>query len=90
VQAAKVQAEAQLAMAQLEFDKQKFMAEEQRKREELQQDTMLKLAEMEAKYGTQIDIAHLKEASAHEMQMHKSVTDTVARLHEKTLGAANG
>lgn len=90
VQAAKVQAEAQLAMAQLEFDKQKFMAEEQRKREESQQDTMLKLAEMEARYGTQIDIAHLKEASAHEMQMHKSVTDTVARLHEKTLGGMNG
>lgn len=57
---AKTQAETQAKIAQMQLEREKMFMEDERKRDELDAKISLEAIELQAKYGTQIDIAELK------------------------------
>jgi len=57
---AKTQAETQARLAQVQLEREKMFMEDERKRDELDAKISLEAIELQAKYGTQIDIAELK------------------------------
>jgi hypothetical protein len=57
---AKTQAETQAALARLQLDREKMFLEDERKRDELDAKISMEAIELQAKYGTQIDVAQLK------------------------------
>ena len=57
---AKTQAETQAKLAQMQLDREKLFMEDERKRDELDANISMQALELQAKYGTQIDVAQLK------------------------------
>lgn len=57
---AKTQAETQAKLAQMQLEREKLFMEDERKRDELDAKISMEALELQAKYGTQIDIAQLK------------------------------
>ena len=57
---AKTQAETQARLADIQLQREKMFMEDERKRDELDAKISLEAIELQAKYGTQIDIAELK------------------------------
>jgi len=57
---AKTQAETQAKLAEMQREREKMFMEDERKRDELDAKISLEAIELQAKYGTQIDIAELK------------------------------
>jgi hypothetical protein len=57
---AKTQAETQARIAAMNLDREKMFMEDERKRDELDAKISMEALELQAKYGTQIDIAQLK------------------------------
>ena len=57
---AKTQAETQARIAGMQLEREKMFMEDERKRDELDAKISLEAIELQAKYGTQIDIAELK------------------------------
>jgi hypothetical protein len=57
---AKTQAETQAALTRLQLEREKMFLEDERKRDELDAKISMEAIELQAKYGTQIDIAQLK------------------------------
>ena len=60
VQMADIQAESQRKAADLELQAQKMQMENDRLRDKQETELMLKIAEIEAKYGTQLDVANIR------------------------------
>jgi len=60
VQMADIQSEIQRKMADLELQYQKMQLENDRLRDKQETELMLKIAEIEAKYGTQLDVANIR------------------------------
>jgi hypothetical protein len=56
----KAQSKAQSDMAKIQLDAQKALAEDDRKRDEMDQDLLVKAAEIIGKYGTAVDIERIK------------------------------
>lgn len=60
----KAQQKAQTDMIKLQIDAQKAIAEDDRKRDEMDQDLLVKAAEIIGKYGTAVDIERIKALQA--------------------------
>jgi len=60
VQVQQIQSEMQSAVMKLQLDREKMFMEDERKRDELDAKLTLDAIELQAKYGTQIDVAELK------------------------------
>ena len=60
VQMADIQSEMERKMADLELQYQKMQLENDRLRDKQETELMLKIAEIEAKYGTQLDVANIR------------------------------
>ena len=60
VQVQQIQADMQTAAVKLQLEREKMFMEDERKRDELDAKISLDALELQAKYGTQIDIAELK------------------------------
>jgi hypothetical protein len=61
VQAQSIQADIQKKAAELQLDREKMLRSDDRERDRIESDAMLRAAEIEAKYGTQVNIAHIHE-----------------------------
>lgn len=60
----RAQAKAQSDMAKIQLDAQKALAEDDRKRDEMDQDLLIKAAEIIGKYGTAVDVERIKAMQA--------------------------
>jgi hypothetical protein len=60
----KAQAKAQSDMAKIQLDAQKALAEDDRQRDQMDQDLLVKAAEIIGKYGTAVDIERIKSMQA--------------------------
>ena len=60
----KAQTKAQTDMAKLQIDAQKAIAEDDRKRDQMDQDLLVDSAELLARYGAEVDVAKIKQAHA--------------------------
>ena len=60
VQAQSIQADIQKKAAELELDREKMLRSDDRERDRVEADTMLRAYEMQLKYGTQVDVASIK------------------------------
>jgi hypothetical protein len=57
----RAQSKAQTDMAKVQLEAQKALAEDDRKRDEMDQDLIVKAAEMIGKYGTAVDVERIKQ-----------------------------
>ena len=60
VQAQSIQADIQKKAAELELDREKMMRSDDRDRDRMEADFMLRAYEMQLKYGTQVDVASIR------------------------------
>ena len=60
VQAQSIQADIQKKAAELQLDREKMMRSDDRERDRIESDVMLRAYEMQLKYGTQVDVASIK------------------------------
>ncbi len=60
----KAQAKSQTDMARLQIDAQKAIAQDDRQRDQMDQDLLVKAAELLGKYQTNVDVAGIKQAQA--------------------------
>ena len=60
----KAQAKAQSDMAKIQLDAQKALAEDDRERDKMDADLLVKAAEIIGKYGTAVDIERIKQMQA--------------------------
>jgi len=60
----RAQQKAQTDMIKLQIDAQKALAEDDRKRDEMDQDLLIKAAEIIGKYGTAVDVERIKSMQA--------------------------
>ena len=60
----KAQTKAQTDMLKLQIDAQKAIAEDDRKRDQMDQDLLVDAAELLARYGADVDVAKIKAAQA--------------------------
>ena len=60
VQAQSIQADIQKKAAELELDREKMIRADDRERDRIESDVMLRAQEMQLKYGAQIDVASIK------------------------------
>ena len=67
----RAQAKAQSDLAKIQLDAQKSLAEDDRKRDEMDQELLIKAAELIAKYGTAVDVERIKQ-----MQQEQRFADT--------------
>lgn len=72
IEAQKVQAKATMDQAQLQLDAQKMQMEDARERQNNQLDAMIKIAEIEAKYGTQVNIAQVEAIIKREQALEEA------------------
>ena len=77
VQIQSIQADMQKKAAELDLERQKMMMEDDRKRDELEADIRMKAAELEAKYGTQLDVAQIKSEMAINREVMKAQADII-------------
>lgn len=74
----KAQQKAQTDMIRLQIDAQKAIAEDDRKRDEMDQDLLVKAAEIIGKYGTAVDIERIKALQAEPRYPQQSPAQAVA------------
>ena len=60
VQAQSIQADIQKKAAELQLDQEKMMRSDDRERDRIESDMMLRAYELQLKYGTQVDVASIK------------------------------
>ena len=60
IEGQKAQAQAQLDAAKLQADIEDSIRQDQREREKMQMDMLVRVAEIEAKYGTQVNVAQIE------------------------------
>ena len=60
VQAQAIQADIQKKAAELQLDREKMIRADDRERDRIESDVMLRAQEMQLKYGTQVDVASIK------------------------------
>ena len=60
----KAQAKSQTDMAKLQIDAQKAIATDDRQRDQMDQDLLVRAAEIYGKYQTNVDVAGVKQAQA--------------------------
>lgn len=92
-----VKIEAQKAAAKIQHDELKLQQDaaemqlrHQEAMEKIRMDAMTRLAEIEAKYGTQIDIAKMQAEVDKARSIEEASIGAVAKMHGNLTGGANG
>ena len=73
IEGQKAQAQAQINAAKVQADIQDSLRQDQREREKMQMDMMVRVAEIEAKYGTQVNVAHIEAVVRAETERHNAL-----------------
>ena len=77
VQIQQIQADMQKKAAELQLAREKMMMEDDRKRDELEADLYVKAEEMQAKYGTQLNVAKIKSDMTINREVMKAQADMI-------------
>jgi len=75
----KAQVQAQKAMIDAETDRMKILMEDDRQRDEAEADMMIKSAELQAKFGAQINQAEIKALMERDREVIRQVAKTQAQ-----------
>jgi len=86
IEAQKVQAQIQIDQAKLQQAAQEAQMKHEAEMEKMRLETMVKLAEMEAKYGTQKSVAELEAEVRRGTEIEKAALNSAAKMH----GGLNG
>lgn len=81
IEAQKVQAKAQVDAAKLQADAVEAQMQDQREREKMHLDAMVRVAEIEAKYGTQVNVAQIEAMIARDQELSKAQIEADATKH---------
>ena len=77
VQIKDIEADIQKKMADLELQREKMVMEDDRKRDELEADILMKTEELKAIYGTQINVEKIKGDLANDREVLKSQAEVI-------------
>ena len=77
VQIQQIQADMQKKAAELDLAREKMVMEDDRKRDELEADLYVKAEEMQAKYGTQLNVAKIKSDMTINREVMKAQADMI-------------
>ena len=77
VQIQQIQADIQKKAAELQMQREKFMLEDDRKRDELEAELFVKAEEMKAKYGTQLNVEQIRSDLAINREVMKAQADVI-------------
>ncbi len=77
VQIQQIQADIQKKAAELQMQREKFMLEDDRKRDELEAELFVKAEEMKAKYGTQLNVEKIRADLAINREVLKGQVDVI-------------
>jgi hypothetical protein len=83
----KVQAKSQVDAAKLQADAQDSMRKNQLEQQKMHLDAMVRMADIEAKYGTQVNIAHVEAMIARDQEMSKAQIGANADMHGQLVQA---
>jgi hypothetical protein len=73
VQMAEIQANIQKKQAELELEREKMIRDDDRLRDKNEADVILKAAELQARYGAQVDVAQIKANADRDREMVRSL-----------------
>jgi hypothetical protein len=90
IEAQKAQAKIQHDQLKLQLDAQEIQMRHQSDMEKMRLETMVKVAEIEAKYGTQADVARLEAEIKRGIEIEKASIGAAARMHGNVTGVGNG
>ena len=77
VQIQQIQADIQKKAAELTLEREKMMMEDDRKRDELDAELFVKAEELQAKYGTQLNVEDVRAQLAMNREMLKAQTEVI-------------
>jgi hypothetical protein len=77
VQIQQIQADMQKKAAELQLGREKMIMDDDRKRDELEAELYVKAEEMQAKYGTQLNVAKIKSDMAINREVMKAQADII-------------
>lgn len=77
VQIQQIQADMQKKAAELQLEREKMTMEDDRKRDELEAELYVKAEEMQAKYGTQLNVAKIRSDMAIDREVMKAQADII-------------
>ena len=77
VQIQQIQADIQKKAAELQLGREKMMMEDDRKRDELEAELYVKAEEMQAKYGTQLNVEKIRGDMAINREVMKAQADLI-------------
>jgi hypothetical protein len=83
----KVQAKTQIDAAKLQADTQDSVRKNQLEQQKMHLDAMVRMADIEAKYGTQVNIAHVEAMIARDQEMSKAQIGANADMHGQLVQA---
>ena len=83
----KVQAKSQVDAAKLQADAQDSMRKNQLEQQKMHLDAMVRMADIEAKYGTQVNIAHVEAMIQRDQEMSKAQIGANADMHGQLVQA---
>jgi len=70
---AEIQANIQKKQAELELEREKMIRDDDRLRDKNEADVILKAAELQARYGAQVDVAQIKANADRDREMVRSL-----------------
>jgi hypothetical protein len=77
VQIQQIQADMQKKAAELKLGREKMIMDDDRKRDELEAELYVKAEEMQAKYGTQLNVAKIKSDMTIDREVMKAQADMI-------------
>ena len=83
----KVQAKSQIDAAKLQADTQDSVRKNQLEQQKMHLDAMVRMADIEAKYGTQVNIAHVEAMIQRDQEMSKAQIGANADMHGQLVQA---
>ena len=83
----KVQAKTQIDAAKLQADTQDSVRKNQLEQQKMHLDAMVRMADIEAKYGTQVNIAHVEAMIQRDQEMSKAQIGANADMHGQLVQA---
>ena len=83
----KVQAKSQVDAAKLQADAQDSVRKNQLEQQKMHLDAMVRMADIEAKYGTQVNIAHVEAMIQRDQEMSKAQIGANADMHGQLVQA---
>ena len=87
VEAAKVKASIDRDNQKLAFEMEDSLRQDKREREKMHMDAMLRVAEIEAKYGTQVNVAHAEAVIARDQQIAQAQIAAETERHNAIVQA---